>query len=248
MRVSNVFQSSPTSKGGRYVRYRSISSIRDQLIVSILAHLERWALPRGQRKEQREGISYVRVSILAHLERWALHGSRNNRERDLIKSFNPRPPRKVGATPCPFLAKDCKLNLQVSILAHLERWALRCTDSGISWFQFAHLERWGYLPNLPCRRSLFQSSPTSKGGRYDGPVRSMNGSRCVPDVSILAHLERWALRLCILRHERVCAILSFQSSPTSKGGRYGMSPKRHLSCNAPSRVSILAHLERWALP
>jgi len=38
-------------------------------LVSILAHLERWAL----RKDFIMGYVGTTVSILAHLERWALH-------------------------------------------------------------------------------------------------------------------------------------------------------------------------------
>ncbi len=59
--------------------------------------------------------------------------------------FNPRPPRKVGATDA---SEDDWTNINVSILAHLERWALLDPI------------------DCPVARTLFQSSPTSKGGRY----------------------------------------------------------------------------------
>ena len=63
------------------------------VLVSILAHPERWALRAIKRLRSDGSI----VSILAHPERWALLfllliiQGRVNR-------FNPRPPRKVGAT------------------------------------------------------------------------------------------------------------------------------------------------------
>ena len=62
-------------------------------IVSILAHPERWALLRF--------FPYKAfcndVSILAHPERWALLQV-DTFKRSRVSSFNPRPPRKVGAT------------------------------------------------------------------------------------------------------------------------------------------------------
>ena len=60
---------------------------------------------------------------------------------------------------------------------------------------------------------MFQSSPTSKGGRY-----------------------RWWSGANTTRR-------GFQSSPTSKGGRYD----KRRDNRRMSKVSILAHLERWAL-
>ncbi len=60
--------------------------------------------------------------------------------------FNPRPPRKVGATfRGDIYARQAH---QVSILAHPERWAL----------PGAFLEL--------IKEVMFQSSPTPKGGRY----------------------------------------------------------------------------------
>ena len=85
---------------------------------------------------------------------------------------------------------------------------------------------------------MFQSSPTSKGGRYDC-VNASSARHSL--VSILAHLEGWALRLRV--HDRVITYW-FQSSPTSKGGRYDVRAPCTDVCR---KVSILAHLEGWAL-
>ena len=110
---------------------------------------------------------------------------------------------------------------------------------------------------------MFQSSPTPKGGRYRTdqmqpvmatPYRTRRLLRRML-VSILAHPERWALRLHELsrgisaefqscgRYVRWPSQVNrwFQSSPTPKGGRY------YISNHCSNRVSILAHPERWAL-
>ena len=89
--------------------------------VSILAHLERWALRPPDRCYA--FAAKMQVSILAHLERWALRCAVNNTAGSPLCGFNPRPPRKVGATISILFAK-CRTN------------------------------------------KVFQSSPTSKGGRY----------------------------------------------------------------------------------
>ncbi len=132
-----TFQSSPTSQGGRYTsgismivriccfnprpprKVGATISFRGRLVcdrVSILAHLARWALPSKCHRLDHQGV----VSILAHLARWAL----------LLAPpawpavpwcFNPRPPRKVGATKSEL---GWGSDEQVSILAHLARWAL----------------------------------------------------------------------------------------------------------------------------
>ncbi len=66
----------------------------------------------------------------------------------------------------------------------------------------------------PYTASRFQSSPTPKGGRYDGLDTNVSG---LTKVSILAHPERWALPSpAVLKH----MVAVFQSSPTPKGGRY----------------------------
>jgi len=113
----------------------------------------------------------------------------------LIPGFNPRPPRKVGATPNAIIPVDI---IFVSILAHLERWALpqtSCNTAEGPKFQSSPTSKGGRYnqdKDIEAFRQMFQSSPTSKGGRYT--VRSSVPSRL--DV--------------------------FQSSPTSKGGRYRM--------------------------
>ena len=113
----------------------------------------------------------VDVSILAHLARWALQvtalvsagadvfqsspTSQGGRYHEIRVQtggkpcFNPRPPRKVGATilyGVMFVADD------VSILAHLARWALRAPDADqrerITVSILAHLARWA-LPSAP---------------------------------------------------------------------------------------------------
>ena len=132
------FQSSPTSKGGRYLKpYLVVHDTQ----VSILAHLERWALPNLVFHMRHD----LTVSILAHLERWALHNPWGGRILHLI----------------------------VSILAHLERWALPTqsfeeNDQTVGVSILAHLERWALHEPQTTSAALtvFQSSPTSKGGRY----------------------------------------------------------------------------------
>ena len=228
-----MFQSSPTSQGGRYTATptispwtpcfnprppRKVGATTDVAIhqhswpVSILAHLARWALPVAGcvyilrtvvsilahlarwalRCGHGDGISAEIVSILAHLARWALQYA-DGQFAVVWSGFNPRPPRKVGATRVDF---EARLPDTVSILAHLARWAL--------------------LPvaGRPALFALFQSSPTSQGGRYDD---SAVLSRPLRVVSILAHLARWALHAVppLPPPETL-----FQSSPTSQGGRY----------------------------
>ena len=134
------FQSSPTPKGGRYDFADTFHSTT--LDVSILAHPERWALP----PRPWSGAHEDGVSILAHPERWALRCPHRSGHRP-IYCFNPRPPRKVGATR---IDQPQYTLPQVSILAHPERWALRYSPASQS---------------APCE---FQSSPTPKGGRYAG--------------------------------------------------------------------------------
>ena len=99
---------------------RTSPASHDNLGVSILAHLVRWALLLWL-----EGSALLYpVSILAHLVRWALQ----QRQRPVSQGvfcFNPRPPRKVGATERLSLSPILWL---VSILAHLVRWALRYFD------------------------------------------------------------------------------------------------------------------------
>ena len=185
-------------------------------MVSILAHPERWAL-RASR-----GFSRWRypVSILAHPERWALRGTAIEQPNPPT-GFNPRPPRKVGAT---MRNRREAVESDVSILAHPERWALPISlclqRSHVTVSILAHPERWA----LPA-----------------GAVYASRG----PGVSILAHPERWALQCRLHRYrphwpfqssptpkggryakeaDQCLAVFKFQSSPTPKGGRYSDQP------------------------
>ncbi len=135
--------------------------------------------------------------------------------------FNPRPPRKVGAT--------------LFLLVHPHPSFL---------FQSSPTPKGGRYStsaSLGISGLMFQSSPTPKGGRY----LARCGVVAVVVVSILAHPERWALRprpraphplprVSILAHPERWALLQiavarysqrplFQSSPTPKGGRYPIS-------------------------
>ncbi len=178
--------------------------------------------------------------------------------------FNPRPPRKVGATRHQGWQRSF---LDVSILAHLARWALRRTDStdgrGKRVSILAHLARWALRETEhPIHYLLqFQSSPTSQGGRYLAPSSVPRWDLCFNPrpprkvgatqprqlrllcrgVSILAHLARWALHAQRLN---ITSSNLFQSSPTSQGGRY-LGAWAVGMVTVP--VSILAHLARWAL-
>ena len=166
----------------------------------------RWFAPAGS----------IVVSILAHLAKWALHRvprfvspfdfrfnprpprkvgatQQGKRVQTIIESFNPRPPRKVGATKTS--ARLANLSF-VSILAHLAKWALQFNVGSPGRFLIvsilAHLAKWA----LQCYEHgksnayKFQSSPTSQSGRYMQKLQS-GTSRFL-----------------------------FQSSPTSQSGRY----------------------------
>uniref|UniRef100_E6QQF8 Uncharacterized protein n=1 Tax=mine drainage metagenome TaxID=410659 RepID=E6QQF8_9ZZZZ len=214
-----VFQSSPTPEGGRYA-LRSPGWPTAKL-VSILAHPGGWALPEAggifrsttcfnPRPPRRvgatpwsinSGVASSPVSILAHPGGWALHAHRQTQIQSatvsILNGFNPRPPRRVGATFIPS-ANDAKFT--VSILAHPGGWALpgRRNDKCA--------KRRGFNPRPPrrvgatlrghvnpCYHKKFQSSPTPEGGRYfdaRGWESISNG---------------------------------FQSSPTPEGGRYGLA-------------------------
>ena len=207
-------------------------------IVSILAHPERWALPPTVKCFW----AFDSVSILAHPERWALHaglawrrpnnhsfnprpprkvGATTTRSTSspALTRFNPRPPRKVGATKAVTITPSL---ISVSILAHPERWALQ------RWCPLGRRGSPGFNPRPPrkvgatWRRGpddpciiMFQSSPTPKGGRYDRLVQPQGAPG-----------------------------QEFQSSPTPKGGRYAFDRQPY---GASDVVSILAHPERWAL-
>ncbi len=160
----------------------------------------------------------------------------------LLIRFNPRPPRKVGATS---VSRASVRIHKVSILAHPERWALP-----------------------PCKgRNLHATAVSILAHPERWALRFGSGLvRVTESVSILAHPERWALRRCPFAcltdqccfnprpprkvgatsdHTRlVVDAKEFQSSPTPKGGRYGRVVQQR---PATIKVSILAHPERWAL-
>ena len=208
---------------------------RPQLNVSILAHPERWALPQ-------ENETYP--VILVFQSSPTPKGGRYHRRissRSSFSSFNPRPPRKVGATLQRFAYHR---PAPVSILAHPERWALRwCARQASSRRPvsiLAHPERWALPVHLATRRinQKFQSSPTP---------------------------ERWALRD---RESLIdCVPAGFNPRPPRKVGAtradsvldeaaegFNPRPPRKVGAtgdDAPGwrvrKVSILAHPERWAL-
>ncbi len=182
-----------------------------QKLVSILAHLERWALPATasgrdtpscmfQSSPTSKGGRYVGGT--------SPHGCR---------CFNPRPPRKVGATSTASKGRrQIGSSLGVSILAHLERWALLglCVQDrrqrGVS--ILAHLERWA----LPSTR-LGCMAPRKVGAR----------------VSILAHLERWALLSAPLPfHLERWAMLSVESFNPRPPRKVGATTERRTAPTA----------------
>ncbi len=179
--------------------------------------------------------------------------------------FNPRPPRRAGATSC-WHRWFCDLG--VSILARPEGRALP------------------HSTHNPAFALKFQSSPAPKGGRYARRRPSRTGDR---NVSILARPEgrallaaefscNWSYNVSILARPEGRALpgaavlrvvfIRFQSSPAPKGGRYPdllVCRSRHRSFNPrpPRRagatwacaaacdwsdVSILARPEGRALP
>ena len=171
----------------------------------------------------------------------------------------------MGATPLD--VEDTATFLEVSILAHPERWALRDIPGRITRAGrvsiLAHPERWALLDrlitNLPPLQ--FQSSPTPKGGRYG--IKPTFLSKSAPFQSSPTPKGG---RYVSVRQQRGGDHM-FQSSPTPKGGRYtGIETVAHIrKCFNPrpprkvgatvldccdvdwSEVSILAHPERWAL-
>ncbi len=180
-----MFQSSPTSQGGRYCRSTADASTRAGFQSSPTSQGGRYA----QKIEQ----------------------------LDDHRCFNPRPPRKVGATRSEPRKHSDIPSFQSSPTSQGGRYGCRhrggARRSLVS--ILAHLARWALQTTMPSSfpTSKFQSSPTSQGGRYGGGKSLHDRGQ----VSILAHLARWALR--VIR----CA-----------------------DCR-PASVSILAHLARWAL-
>ena len=144
--------------------------------------------------------------------------SRNAMQAWGLWCFNPRPPRKVGAT----------------LSAAIERQLLNVSNPRPPRKVGATRDIVGRIALVP----LFQSSPTPKGGRY---LRNLRDRELSITVSIPRHPERWALRR---GDQKYTGRYGFQSSPTPKGGRYDFEANRG---NAGQNVSILAHPERWAL-
>ena len=262
------FNPRPPRKVARYHCSRQ-AALRPETHVSILAHPERWALPRrGPRHTQGHGVSILAhperwallcvkcscgtivtvefqilahperwallhavpvhvprfdVSILAHPERWALGERYVGQDAStgilgpprkvlpglLYPGFNPRPPRKVGATCyCPFLSAASR------------------KDKGMS--------------KRHCGKLMFQSSPTPKGGRYEvSPDYPGNGSWRRFQSSPTPKGGRYVAGD---RQSRVRGIRMFQSSPTPKGGRYlsvrvgRVAPKRGFNPRPPRKV------------
>ena len=182
--------------------------------VSILARPEGRALPADEYAALR---AKAEVSILARPEGRALprHPVINDW---VVTSFNPRPPRRAGAT-CPFGQKTVpRSGFQSSPAPKGGRYA-----------------RWSVTDRTT---NVFQSSPAPKGGRYE-----QNGRYHVLEngVSILARPEGRALRSrkCIHSADWV-----FQSSPAPKGGRYAAA---FAMASMIEVVSILARPEGRAL-
>ncbi len=136
--------------------------------------------------------------------------------------FNPRPPRRMGATSHPARAREADV---VSILAHPEGWALPFvpgatrTKSCVS--ILAHPEGWALHEREYAMEGLhrFQSSPTPKDGRYNeaSKIRGLLSSRFNPRPP-----RRMGATMCTVTSSLPAAL--FQSSPTPKDGRYRYQP------------------------
>ena len=205
-----MFQSSPTSQGGRYDEI--LGDALYHAVVSILAHLARWALRRDFRRcpvpcRRFNPRPPRKVGATSHHSRFCA----------TLTGFNPRPPRKVGATIDPPI---CYPATQVSILAHLARWALLQSfrerlDFGLVSI-LAHLARWALPKTGGAEERKDNVSILAHLARWALRHVYTNWQMFI-QVSILAHLARWALRMTALK---IATPLSFQSSPTSQGGRY----------------------------
>ena len=132
---------------------------------AILAHPGRWALPPADKA----GLAAFMVSILAHPGRWALLQISHTPSR-FHPRFNPRPPRKVGATQRHGVRAD---QAGVSILAHPGRWALH------------HADRSALAPG----RVSILAHPGRWALHGVAQLDALGGA-----VSILAHPGRWALQ------------------------------------------------------
>ena len=194
-----MFQSSPTPKGGRYVTV-DVSTSRKPRFVSILAHPERWALHvpchgisapiRFQSSPTPKGGRYDRTPY----------------QPGHVTCFNPRPPRKVGATSrkfCHFCAR-----ISVSILAHPERWALR----------------WPGWQNVSSPTPLLWVAITSNRCFNPRPPRKVGATfnALEPLDAVLPKFQGPPRKVGATPH---CGPTMFQSSPTPKGGRYRVAPR-----------------------
>jgi len=207
-----LFQSSPAPKDGRYEISEEVKAwaIKVSILarpegralhkpppneprpnkVSILARPEGRALRQGRSVEPRGR----KVSILARPEGRALLTA-NFRRRAIKKRFNPRPPRRTGATDG---ATVYGVEICVSILARPEGRALpffsSCEPQEAIVSILARPEGRALPTNCPRSAYLypFQSSPAPKDGRYIQNILETRSS------------------------------LEFQSSPAPKDGRYEM--------------------------
>ena len=189
----------------------------------------------------------------------------NDALRTSLPSFNPRPPRKVGATIPEIIGRWAPV---VSILAHLARWALRSSQSVESLHHevsiLAHLARWALPSNFWKSTKHEAVSILAHLARW-ALQRAAVGTRGVDAVSILAHLARWALPLpdgtitigplvSILAHLARWALQCNTNAGTSGQASFNPRPPRKVGATGLSgrvvtkeSVSILAHLARWAL-
>ena len=133
--------------------------------VSILAHPERWALLEPRRRNR-----WITCLLIMFQSSPTPKGGRYHRHiyaprrHPVGLGFNPRPPRKVGATRHWPPRGRSQVKLRVSILAHPERWALRevfCTRCTLGQSSPTPGGRYHCGDGV-----MFQSSPTPKGGRY----------------------------------------------------------------------------------
>ena len=173
--------------------------------------------PKGGRYSiTRDYASSLPVSILARPERRALRGALDVRPDN--QSFNPRPPRKAGAT---IEIRPFAVNEMVSILARPERRALQKyhrpagVDLQVSILARPERRALRRSPGTGTTRTTFQSSPAPKGGRY--PVLM---SLCSPSCGFNPRPPRKAGATSSVQTV-ISPFIRFQSSPAPKGGRYG---------------------------
>ena len=205
-----MFQSSPAPKDGRYVKDAGRWSDPQTFQSSPAPKDGRYLLPRSKHASPL-------VSILARPEGRALQDCKVHGQH-LSSGFNPRPPRRTGATSTTGGEKRVRGGFN-------PRPPRRTGATMVAG-----------LANI--RSCGFQSSPAPKDGRYAVVYRI--GTR--QGVSILARPEGRALPQLLS-----IPVLegTFQSSPAPKDGRYA---KRQASSFVIQIVSILARPEGRALP